>query len=544
LNFYKNLNKTSEPYLVYGGKTNSSRNGIEIVSWKNILFLLLALSIAFAQDSLSISKIYVETKNVFDDAVTHTSAEKSLYRIGNIIHIKTKESVIGARLPFKEGDTVSYAEIQEAEKDLRALPYISDAKIEAKKDSLGNTDLYVETSDNWTFAPEVSLGKPGEEWLWAVGLLEHNLFGLGHTVGFFYRHEEDRDLKYLLFKTEDFFIPHHKFSFTVSENSDGFERSLGLSYPFISQAKNQWAYNAEILWSKRDENYYESKNPNPIYTIEGLKEDSLSLWLLRSFGGASFKTYLGMGYDFHRIDSYGMKDSRLGFSIAASRIRLEKKYNLHRVKWAEDVERGYYIKTVVAKNVKELQAENEDWYFEHFINLSVGTKKHNFLAKGQNSFYWNNDSLGNMQSLLFSEYIFKPSLEWSSVLSAQIESWRGSFPRQFYLDGNSIFPGFPAHYLAGANTFAFKAEQRYFPGFEILTQIPSFTTFITAGEATDRLHAFEPRDLLYMAGIGLRVSSSKSVQGIVSHINLSWPINGELSKGFVPRFSFIGKLEL
>ena len=496
------------------------------------LFLLLALSFAFAQDSLKISQIHIETKNVFDDAVTHTSVEKNLYKVGNIIHIKTRESVIGARLPFKEGDTVSYAELQEAEKDLRALPYISDAKIEAKKDSLGNTDLYVETSDNWTFAPEVSLGKPGEEWLWAVGLLEHNLFGLGHTVGFFFRHEEDRDLKYLLFKTEDFFVPHHKFYFTLSENSDGFERSLGLSYPFISQAKNQWSYNAEMLWSKRDE-----------YDLEGLREDSLSLWLLRSFGGASFKTYLGVGYDFHNIKNW-MKDSRLGFSIAASRIRLEKKYNLHRVKWAEDVERGYYIKTIVAKNFKELQAENEDWYFEHFINLSVGTKKHNFLAKGQNSFYCNNDSLGDMRSLLFGEYIFKPTLEWSSVLSAQIESWRGSFPRQFYLDGNSIFPGFPAHYLAGANTFAFKAEQRYFPGFEILTFIPSLAAFLTAGEATDRLRAFEPRDLLYMAGIGLRVSKSKFVQGVVSHINLSWPINGELNKGFVPRFSFIGKLEL
>jgi hypothetical protein len=37
---------------------------------------------------------------------------------------------------------------------------------------------------------------------------------------------------------------------------------------------------------------------------------------------------------------------------------------------------------------------------------------------------------------------------------------------------------------------------------------------------------------------------SKSVQGIVHHINLSWPLNGELKKGFVPRFSFVGKFEL
>jgi hypothetical protein len=508
------------------------------------------VSISFAEDSLKISKIYIYPKNVFDDAVVHTPVEKELYEFGNWFHIKTRESVIRARLPFSEGNFISKEEMQETEKNLRALSYISDAKIEAKKDSLGNTDLYVETSDNWTFSPSFSLGKPGEEWLYAIGLLESNLLGFGHTVGFFVEHTEDREQSYLLFRTEDFLFPNHKFNFLWSENSDGFSRSIGLGYPFISRVKNQWSYNAEWLWSERDEKFYESKEPKFIKTFEGVKEDSLSLWLLRSFGGVSFKTYLGMGYDFHRIahDSINWpKDSRLGFSIAASRIRFDKRYNLHRVKWAEDVELGYYIKTTVAKNFKELEAANDDWFFEQKINLSFGTRKHYFLTRGLNNFYYNdnNNALRDMHSLLFSEYIFKPSLKHSSVLSTQIDSWqRASYDRQLYLDGNSIFPGFPVHYLAGKNSFAFKAEQRYFPGFEFLTQIPSFAVFLAAGQATDRLHAFEPRDLTYMAGIGLRGSSSKSVQGVVTHINLSWPLNGELNKGFTPRFSFIGKLEL
>jgi len=515
--------------------------------------VVFLFSFVFAEDSLKISKIDIHVKDVFDDAVTHTSVEKGLYKFGNWFHIETRESVIRARLPFSEGDTVSSSEIREAEKNLRALAYISDAKIEAREDSLGNTYLYVETSDNWTFSPSVSLGKPGEKWLWSVGLLENNLLGFGHTVGFFFEQAEDREQKYLIYKTDDFIFPHNEFSLLLSENSDGFSRSVGLNYPFISRSKNQWSYSTEWLWSKRDEKYYESKNPKPIDTVEGLKEDSLSFWLWRSFGGASFKTYLGAGYDFHRVESgelrvesYKEKDSRLGFSIAASRIRLDKRYNLHRVKWAEDVEYGYYINSEVAKNFKELNATNDDWFFKHKINLSLGTKKHYFLTSGQNSFYYN-DSIRNMHSTLFGEYIFKPALEWSSVLSAEIDSWQRAgtgYTRQLYLDGNSIFPGFPSYYLAGQNTFAFKAEQRYFPGFEILAQIPSFTAFLTAGQATDRLRAFEPKDLIYMAGIGLRVSNSKSVQGVVNHVNLSWPLNGELKNGFMPRFSFVGKLEL
>jgi len=524
------------------------------------LLLLIGVQAVFAEDSLKISKIHINTKDVFDDAVVHTPFERELYKLGNWFHIETKESVIRAKLPFKEGDAVSYSEIQDTEKNLRKLRYISDASIEAKKDSLGNTELHIETSDNWTFAPEISLGKPGEKWLWGVGLLESNLLGLGHTVGFFYKRTEDRDLKYLLYKTDDFIFPHNRFNFLISENSDGFSRSVGMNYPFISRAKNQWSYNVEWLWEERDEKFYESKNPAPIGIMEGLWEDSLSVWLQRSFGGSSFKTYIGLGYDYHWIGehpilnggvrSWRYADSRIGFSLAMSRIHLEKKYNLHRVKWAEDVERGYFIKTIVSKNFEELDAHNNDWHFRHNASLSFGTNGHNFSANGRNAFYYNGDTVRDINSELLGEYIFKPSLSWSSVLSSHIQSWQktggkhSAFNKQLYLDGYNIFPGFPSHYLVGENTFAFKAEQRFFPGFEFLTQIPSFTVFLTAGQATDELRAFEPRDLIYMAGIGLRASSSKSVQGIVSHVNLSWPLNGDLKDGFVPRFSFVGKMEL
>jgi hypothetical protein len=126
-----------------------------------------------------------------------------------------------------------------------------------------------------------------------------------------------------------------------------------------------------------------------------------------------------------------------------------------------------------------------------------------------------------------------------------VNSWqKTSFMRQLYLDGNNIFPGFPAYYLAGENTFAFKAEQRYFPKFEIFTLIPHFAVFLTAGQATENLHDFEPRDLLYMAGFGLRVSKSKFVQVVVNHLNFSWPLNGKLKEGFIPRISVVGKYEL
>ncbi|GHV13892.1 hypothetical protein AGMMS49938_09130 [Fibrobacterales bacterium] len=534
-------------------------------------------------DRIIISQIYITPGDVFDDAATHSPYEKKLYEFGNYFHIETRESIIRARLPFEIGDTVSIAEIQEAEKNLRSLTYLSDAKIEiisaaqnTENNAENETALYITTSDNWTFSPAFNLGKPGEEWLWSIGLIENNLLGFGHTVGFFFEHQEDRDQKYLLYQSGDFIFPHHSFNFLWSENSDGYSRSIGLAYPFISRAKNGWAYNTNLLWSKRKENFYESKNPTPIYTTENLKEDSLEFNLRRSFGGTHFKTYLGASYNFHKIwggevspslqphiagDNIGsplhafsatpssfvspnLQDSRLGISFAISRIHLQKRYNLHKVKWAEDLERGYYLETKISKNFEQLNAGNRDFYFEHAINLSLGTPKHNFYLKGKNSFYYN-DTINNMSNNLFGEYIYKPNLKLSSVLNFQIDSWQKTdYLHLLYLDANNAFPGFPSHYLAGENTFIFKVEQRYFPNFEILTQIPSFAIFATAGEATDRLRAFEPRNLQYEAGLGLRVSSSKSVQSKVVHLDISFPLNGELRNGFKPRFSFIGKVGL
>ncbi|PBC67680.1 hypothetical protein BGX14_0001, partial [Fibrobacter sp. UWS1] len=54
---------------------------------------------------------------------------------------------------------------------------------------------------------------------------------------------------------------------------------------------------------------------------------------------------------------------------------------------------------------------------------------------------------------------------------------------------------------------------------------------------------FEPRDLTYIAGFGIRFAMTKSVSNLVNHLNFSWPLNGPL-KSASPKISLIGLFSL
>jgi len=69
------------------------------------------------------------------------------------------------------------------------------------------------------------------------------------------------------------------------------------------------------------------------------------------------------------------------------------------------------------------------------------------------------------------------------------------------------------------------AEQRYFPPFEFGTLVPAFAAFVDAGNTYSAYDSVDVRDLHYSVGIGLRLGASRSVQKVVNHIDVSWPIN-------------------
>jgi hypothetical protein len=96
--------------------------------------------------------------------------------------------------------------------------------------------------------------------------------------------------------------------------------------------------------------------------------------------------------------------------------------------------------------------------------------------------------------------------------------------RRLHLGEESGLLGFPNFYYSGKVRTLFAAEQRLFPPFEFGTLVPAFALFLNAGNAYSSHQAVDAAGLHYALGIGLRLGATRSVQKVVNHVNLVWPL--------------------
>ena len=326
-----------------------------------ILFIIVLATFVFAQDTpgtFKIDSIQYNIGDAFDDSKYHTKYDKWAYDFLNWIHVETRESTVRKLLLFNQGDTVSATKIQESERFLRSQNFLSDASIEISSDS-GKNIATVTTSDNWTLAIPVSFGFSGSEWNydnlnWGVGLQESNFLGLGQKLGFYYGHDEFRNMWQIEYGDPHFLFRYNHFDFLYSYNTDGYLASWKMYMPFLTRSVNQWSYIIEGLKNKRNAYFYGSGDLPPgatpysyeqgrgflaqlklvredslykhksepeidsiarakylkslplyngkkamkLMTVEDFIDDSLSFRLCRSFGGTFRKFYIGGTYDY------------------------------------------------------------------------------------------------------------------------------------------------------------------------------------------------------------------------------------------------------
>ncbi len=548
-------------------------------------------------EKFTVDSIEIEIGDAFDDSKAYTYLDSTIYRILNWVHIDTREFVIRRFLLFNQGDSVNLYNLIESERLLREQRYLSDAQIERREEN-GKNILKVKTSDNWTLSVPLSLEHPGDEWYYGIGIQENNFLGFGQTLGVYYAHDEFRDMYSALYENAHFIWRYNHLRATYSYNTDGYAAFGQMNVPYLSRQKNQWAYTIEGFSFEGDKLLYWSGNTPPqaaalkkgvekindlqklngdealeVLEIERFREDSLSVRLGRSFGNAAIKLYLTGSYDYHEYGKEydGIKrfvfndggvakvipeselkkwlpeksDSRFGFSAEISRIRYDRFRNFRNVKWTEDVDRGYSVKAKISKNSEALGADNNDWRVDYRLALAFGNQWQHLSLSTRSHFYFDDDKRRDIYEKLSLEYIFKPSLEHATVLTGQMDTYkRSAYGEQLTLGGLEGLSGLPTALFAGQTRFYANLEQRYFPNLEIGTVIPVFTAFVSVGETSESLRLFEPRDLQYLAGFGIRFAMTKSIMRTVSHIDISWPIHGPLKRSAVPKISIIGKYSL
>lgn len=567
-----------------------------------ILFSFFSLSLALEQDSLAlftVDSVYYEIGDAFDDAKVYSVLDSSLYAIGNTLHIDTRKSVIKKFVFFEKGDQVNLYQLIEVERFLREQPYLSDASIERIVID-GKNVLKVKTSDNWTISIPVGLQKVGDSYYYNLGVQENNLLGFGKKFGVYYAHDEYRNRFSFSYKDSHFLKRYNNLELLYSKNTDGYTGFMQMNLPYLRRSVNQWAYTVQGYTNKADVVYvwsgdlpqgairidpseiesteddpiqvYNDKSKTVVLEMNGYREDSVSFRLARSFGNSEMKWYLGGTYDFHRmghkydqytrypftyednlyiLDSFAVKDwvatledSRVGFYLIFSRLRYDRIKNFKNVKWNEDVDKGYNVRLGAAKNFSFLGAENNDWRLDYSIYLALGEKSHHLTLNALSYFYLNSLSRHHIYESVSAEYIWHPSETFSTSLFGLMDTYKEApYGFQLTLGGVEGLYGLPSQIYAGQARFYAHLEQRFFPHFEIGTIMPVFTGFISAGQTVLEIQDFEPKEMTLMAGFGIRLALTKSVAGLINHLNFSWPLKGQKRSSY-PTFTLTSSYSL
>ena len=528
---------------------------------KKLIFCLLsfiAASFADAVDSSAVfrvDEIRYKIGDAFDDSKAHTKYDRWAYDILNWVHIETREATVRKLLLFDKGDLVNLNLLLESERFLRDQKFLSDANISATGED-GKNIVTVQTSDNWTLTIPVTFGFSGSEWsydnlVWGLGIQESNFLGLGQKLGFYYGHDEFRNMLQVEYGDPHFLFRYNHLDFLYSYNTDGYLASWKMYVPFLSRSVNQWAYTLEGLKNKRIAYIYgngdlphgavevkpkksldslqqfNGKKSVKLIQLEDFITDSLSFRLSRSFGGTQRKLYLGATYDYLRETADEGRVWRYQFADG------EKAYAIDSAVTAEDwvPERkdsrlGFYV---MYSNLRyEKGSDNNDIRLDFWTDLYLGRDNHHLTLKSYMKFYLDHGKRHDFYGRVNGEYIFHPSTRFSTALSGQLDMYDDAkLGYQLTLGGSDGFVGFPTGYYSGQARVYGNLEQRWFPDFEILTLAPVIVAFGSVGETAARVMDINRKDLIYVAGFGIRLAQTKSISRLINKIDVSFPLNGK-----------------
>lgn len=182
-----------------------------------------------------IDSVEILIEDVFEDG--GLTPDSWVYRLGNQLHVETKESVIRRELLFQEGEPLDPEALAQTERNLRALSFLRRARVEAQPIEAGGTGLVrvrVVVGDSWSTIPEGRLAKVGNEWVWGIGATEGNLFGLGKEIQALHSSGLDRDETYVLYRDPRLLGSRVALTSFYSDASDGHHGSFVAHRPFYS----------------------------------------------------------------------------------------------------------------------------------------------------------------------------------------------------------------------------------------------------------------------------------------------------------------------
>jgi outer membrane protein assembly factor BamA len=484
-----------------------------------------------------IGEIYFNIGDIFNEL--DPREDKSLYRLANRLHIKTREAAIRAQLLFRSGDPYSARLLEETERALRRLDFIQDATIHPIAYDGQRVHLLVQTRDVWTLQPGFSFERKGGENETSVEIEEENLLGYGKSVKLEWSKDVERTAVLLQYRDPNVLWSRWRSELSYSINDDGRLRLITLDRPFYS-LDSRWSAGGSLFdFSRVDPRYDLGEIVDEFRHDESFAEirGGMSAGLVN---GWTRRWLAGFQYD---NNHFAVEPGR----IAPAELPPDRKlvYPWMGLSLIEDEYR-------TTQNLDQI-GRMEDLYYGTAFSLSLGWASPSWGSDREAAIVAASARTAvpfNERNLMFVDGNLSGRLESGDIADGIVQGsaryyWRwhpkGVFfaamrgeasealdpEEQIQLGGDTGLRGYPLRYQTGTSRALLTLEQRlYTDWFPWRLFYVGGAVFFDVGRTWGRGEVGEEsRGWLRDIGIGLRLGNARGAFGSVLHFDVAFPLD-------------------
>jgi len=507
----------------------------------------------------------------------------------NSIHVTTTEQTVRWELLFREGDCYDPILIEESERNLRGLSYMSEARIESERLPDGSQRVTVATLDAWALVAGVAFSFDGGVAVTGLSASAKNLFGTGTWAGLFRNVFEERKRVGILGRQPNLFGTRIDATVHGGNTRSGTYFTQSLFRPFTgevgSNAVRQSAH-------KRDDFFGYSVEPDLGFTQALLRfeAEQYEVTYQRRFGSSSgtrFVAGLGVSREVIRfpfeaeggqvvmdsdysehvqappevLDVIGKQaqdhaTNRVGLTLGVRDLSFGNRVGLDALRASQDVQLGSDLTVTVAPGVPIGDDTSRDLFTRAQGSLGLDVGRLYMLFEGDfQSRHVKSDDSGGATGWRDVLYEVGGTGYWafseSSTLFGRVLYTAGysmDRPYQLTLGGRESVRAFNEDAFPGAHRMIATIEQRLpLPGISTGFADFGWAAFADAGKvwAGDVPYGADS-DWEAGIGIGLRMGAPAGVQNVF-RVDFGMPLTGHREeKGVVIRIytELFGLLDL
>ncbi len=492
---------------------------------------------------VKVGTISVDVRNIFDPSVP--GENNWLFRLANYLHIPTKPSVIRREMLVYPGDWTDLERIEETERNLRALPFVKDAKITQELSPDGRVNLLVKTQDSWTTQPQFNISSEGGQTSYSTGIEEINLLGYGKDFSYFYKNNVDGITHSLGYNDPQFLNTRLKLASGFQDTPTGNAQDVNLSRPFYSLTSRAAAglpvahsnslvkvFQDGVQISKYDQEHL-SLSP-----FAGVRVNNDPLNVVRTQLSYRYTEDIFRAQDVTLPGTLPDNKALSGPIASASLTQSDfiKETFADRTGRVEDINLGHETNLGVGYIGRALGATenaipfsaNDSFGFggngSWFGLVSYGTSaRYALLTQGQtggrlfNTIYFAN---ANYYRHLLEDFPMTGVFHAESAYLQHPDS-----DNVLALGGDTGMRGFKVHSFTGNKSILCNLENRFYYPKEILhLAYVGGAVFVDAGQVQPQGLGFTAKDFHVDVGAGMRFGMTRSAEGTVFRVDLAYAI--------------------